>query len=398
MRAKLSDRRWWLAVGFAVLFMLILFISPKSAKTAGSTFNKAPDGYGAWYAFMAQQAIPIERWQRPLEELFETDKKGKAGVPTTLLQVQPQLTSEFLTLETENWLKQGNTLVQLGTTAPVTGATFMTRLESPQGQVKVETTRRLLPKPQQKDDRTKLIIDNGLASAVELAVAPSAAQPERLLGDRFGAVVWQRSVGKGKVIYATTPHLGANAYQDEPGNYAFLAQLVRQTGNVIKVDEYLHGYKDAKTVASEVAKSWVDYLAKTPLLPIGLQALMMLLVVIWAQNRRFGPPQTIAPPKIDNSEAYIQALAGVLQKAGSSEFILETVGKTEQLFLQRELGLGAIPLTLEDLSQAWVASGRSATELEQILRTAARQRRLNEVELATWLQMVQTVRQQAQRS
>jgi hypothetical protein len=51
-----------------------------------------------------------------------------------------------------------------------------------------------------------------------------------LLGDRFGAIVWEKSIGKGQVILPLHPYLAANAYQDFQGNYEFLAQLVTQSG------------------------------------------------------------------------------------------------------------------------------------------------------------------------
>ncbi len=381
MKGKLAQRRWWFGgILLATLVMLTLLIAPSGKNTAGSTFGKSPDGYGAWYAFMEKQGVAIERWQKPATELFTAQAPPK---PITLLQIYSEQPRSTYNLETEKWLKQGNTLVILGIHAPVTPAAFSSRKDSPQGAVKIETSRRYQPDQRQKPLRRQAqpLLDD---------------KAEVLLGDRYGGIVWQQAIGKGKVIAAATPYLAANAYQDEPGNFAFLAQLVKQTGGPIKVDEYLHGYKDAQAVAREVAGSWIDYLAKTPLLPIGVQGLILLLVLIWAKNRRLGPPLPITPPTLDNSQAYIEALAAVLQKAGSSEFILETIGKAEQLQLQRELGLGAVPLTAEELINAWIASGRSPNDLQPTLRTQARKRRLNDTELTTWLQTLQTLRQQTQ--
>jgi Domain of unknown function (DUF4350) len=370
MKSKMAQRRWWFGgILLATLVLLTLLIAPSGKNTDGSTFGKSPDGYGAWYDWMAQQGVVIERWQKPAKDFFSATPQ-LSPQPVTFLQIYQDLSNATAySLAAENWVKQGNTLVLLGVRVPVTPAVFSSRKDSPQGAVKIETSRRW----------------SGAQANEAVAV---------LLGDRFGGVVWQRSLGKGKVIAAATPYLAANAYQDEPGNFAFLAQLVKQAGGSIKVDEYLHGYKDAQAIAREVAGSWVDYLAKTPLLPIGVQSLILLIGLIWAKNRRLGPPLALTSPTIDNSEAYIQALAGVLQKAGSSEFILETVGKAEQLQLQRKLGLGAVPLTPEELINAWVATGRSAADLQPALRTQTRKRRLSDAELATWLQTLQTIRQQ----
>jgi Domain of unknown function (DUF4350) len=393
MSRKTANRRWWFGgILLATLILLTVLVAPGGRNTVGSTFGRGPDGYGAWYAFMEKQGVSIARWQKPAKELFTVAQNQK---PMTVLQIynQPVPESAYSAIA-EKWLQQGNTLIMLGVKAPVTPAAFSSRQDSPQGAVKIDTSRRY------RNQQNRNPPESGTGSGTIPNIDAIANDPkvEVLLGDQFGGVVWQRSIGKGTLIAATTPFLAANAYQDEPGNYAFLAQLVKQAGGPIKVDEYLHGYKDAQAVAKEVAASWEDYLAKTPLLPIAVQTLIILLLVIWAKNRRLGPPLTIAPPTLDNSTAYIQALASVLQKAGSSEFILETVGKAEQLQIQRELGLGAVPLSAEELINGWIATGRSADDLQQAIRTQARKRRLSDAELATWLQTLQTVRQQTQRS
>ncbi len=191
-----------------------------------------------------------------------------------------------------------------------TEAEFSTLQDSPVGNIKIETSRRY--------------------TGTELSLE---------LSDNFGAIVWTKQIGKGKAIFATTPYLAANAYQDYPNNFKYLAQLVEKNPQIF-VDEYSHGYRDKSTTETGSDRNWLEYLAKTPLKPLLIQAGVLLLVLIWAQNRRFGAPESLETPPIDNNIAYIQALAGVLEKAQSSEFILNIVGKEEQLQLQKALGLG----------------------------------------------------------
>jgi hypothetical protein len=75
-----------------------------------------------------------------------------------------------------------------------------------------------------------------------------------------------------------------------------------------------------------------------------------------------------------------------LQKANSSEFILDVVGKEEQLQLQKALFLGRQQLNHQALIDAWVRqTGRPATELEQLLQMQSRNHRMSETDLLTWL-------------
>ncbi|HEY9743329.1 MAG TPA: DUF4350 domain-containing protein, partial [Coleofasciculaceae cyanobacterium] len=242
---NLSKRRLWLfgAIAIGAIILLTLLAAPTNNRlNSGSTYNRAPEGYGAWYAFMAERGTPVQRWRKPFQDLANNKE---AEPPITLLRVNSALTKKTLSNMEQDWVKSGNTLVILGVHQPVTEAAFSTTHNSSTGSVKIDTQRRA------KDEK------------------------ESLLGDRFGAIVWQKSLGEGQVIFATTPYLAANAYQDFQGNYEFLAQLVTQSGvpgqqqavdnrltanrpsdnsqNPMWVDEYIHGYRDLEVIKREHA-------------------------------------------------------------------------------------------------------------------------------------------------
>lgn len=361
---RVSKRRLGVlsAIAIAVLILITLVAAPANNKLhSGSTYTRAPDGYGAWYTFMAERGTPIQRWQKPLSEFGDRQN-------VTLLRVHSRLVPNQLDTPETDWVKQGNTLVIVGVHQPVTEAAFGTLQDSPVGKVKIDTRRR----------------------------HQSSNAP--VLGDDFGAIIWQQKRGKGQVIFVVTPYLAANAYQDFPANYELLAKLVTQetiddklinssaNANQLWVDEYIHGYKDKEAIEREVGENVISYLIQTPLFPLLIQGLVILLVAIWAANRRFGQPVTLSAPVVDNSEAYIRALAAVLLKAGSHSFIVDRVGKAEQRQLQKDLGLGETPLNPQSLVSAWARqTGRPAKELEQLLQISSRKRRLSESDLLNWL-------------
>ena len=374
----MTKKRWlWIsAIALFAIILLTLFTAPNTSKVnSGSTYSRSPDGYGAWYAFMEKQGTPVKRWQKPFSDLsgVATDEtpslinysESKIANSITLLRVYSQLTEDGLNYQEEKWVEKGNTLVILGVKQPVTEARFITFQQSDAGAVKIDTSRRMVKLEQGKQQ----------------------------LGDRFGAIVWQQTLGKGQVIFATTPYLSANAYQEQPGNYQFLAKLVTQSSNQILVDEYIHGYKDPEVITKEDQANLISYLSKTPLFAALLQVIVILLILVWANNKRLGSPIALKVPVVDNSEAYIQALASVLQKAESSEFVLEAVGKQEQLQLQKSLGLGSNLVDHQTLVSAWVQqTGKPATELQQILALQSKKRRINEKQLLQWLENWQIIR------
>ncbi|MER3435752.1 MAG: DUF4350 domain-containing protein [Leptolyngbya sp. ERB_1_1] len=361
---KLDRRLVFGLIAIAVIIALTLFIAPRSNRiTSGSTFSRSPDGYGAWYAYMQRQGTPIERWRKAPNAIDQITETGN-----TMIQVDPS--GIGIANPDEKWIDRGNTWIVLGiSNLAATEAGFSTQHQSDQGLVKIETSRRLI-----SDERVKrLITDKG---------------GKRILGDRFGSIVWEVKQGKGRIIYAVTPFLAANAYQDQPGNFPFLAQLA--TGRKILIDEYSHGYRD-ETAKTERTQTWADYLIRTPLSVVLLQAIVIALVLIWAKNRRFGQAKSIENPCVNDSEAYTQALAGVLYKAGRSEFVVDVVGREEQLQIQRSLGIGGGLVDREALINAWVQqTGRPAAELAQLFPD---KQRLSEQELIKWLAQVREIKQ-----
>ncbi|MEG4518088.1 DUF4350 domain-containing protein [Microcoleus sp. AT9b-C3] len=393
---KLSKRRLWLlgAIAITAIIIITLLFAPANNKVnSGSTYNRAPDGYGAWYAFMSKRGTELQRWQKPFEDFA---KNQDAKPPRTLLRIYSSLIPEVVSEPETKWVEHGNTLVILGVRTPVTPAPFSSLYPASAGEIKIDTGRRY---PSNK---------------------------KQVLDDQFGAIVWKRTLGKGTVYFSSTSHLAANAYQDFPGNYEFLARLVTQLEggeqeiegvqqalavkliqnssnpqsqgtskilNKVWVDEYIHGYKDPEVLEREYEGNLFTYLAKTPLFPVLIQGTIILLVAIFAGWNRFGQPVTISAPQVDNSEAYIQALAGVLQKANSTDFAVEIIGKEELLQLQKAL-LGQGSLESETLTNAWVEqTGRKAAELSELLRSPSPKGRISDSDLLTWLGKWQQIRQ-----
>ena len=383
------------AIAITAIMIITLFFAPANNKVnRGSTYNRAPDGYGAWYAFMSKRGTEVQRWQKPFEDFA---KNQDAKPPSTLLRIYSKLISKVVSASEKKWVEQGNTLVNLGVRAPVTLAPFSSLHPASAGEIKIDTGRRY---PSDK---------------------------KQVLDDQFGAIVWKEPVGKGTVYFASTSHLAANAYQDFPGNYEFLAGLVtqleggepeiegtqqalavkliqnsidpqsQQTSKILNkvwVDEYIHGYKDREVLEREYEGNLFTYLAKTPLFPVLIQGTIILLVAIFAGWNRFGQPVTISAPQVDNSEAYIQALAGVLQKANSTDFAVQIIGKEEQLQLQKALLLGQASLESEALTNAWVEqTGRKAAELSELLPSPSHKRRISDSDLLAWLGKWQQIRQ-----
>jgi hypothetical protein len=361
---NISRRRLWILagiLGWLIILLTLLAAPAHNQPNSGSTYGRSPDGYAGWYAFMKERKIPIQRWQKPFQYLLKKQEKS----PITLLRIYGKPNYSLIGEKEMKWIEKGNILVVLSVRSIVTEAPFSTqhKYQSLSRSIKIDTTRR--------EKTAKQVV----------------------LGDKFGAIVWEEKRGKGRLIYATTPYLAANAYQNNLGNYEFLAKLIESSQpNQVFIDEYIHGYKDAEVKDAEGERNLLDYLIKTPLVPLFIQGLVILFIAIWAKNRRLGKALILTPTTVNNSKAYVGALAAVLQKAESSEFIIEIVGKEEQLQIQKALGLkGDIP-DMQSLIQSWVQqTGQPAIELEKLLRLPSQKHRLSDSALLDWMKSWQDI-------
>ena len=376
-------------VAIAVLFGLMIFLAPAvGQKTSGSTFNRAPEGYLGWYEYMQAQEAPIQHWKRPLHVLLDED----TAAPQTLLRVYPTMIDPrhfAFNWWIEKWLTAGNDIVILGLAGPVTEADFMTRQDSDQGPVVLATRRRHFVVPDSEQP-------------ISEAEQRPLRREQPLLEDDHGAVVWQQQLlgANGTAYFAVTPHLAANAYADEPGNYALLADLVSRSGGTIWVDEHLHGYVEPTAPEEETEplansrNDWMRYLARTPVKIAVAQMMVLVGILLLAQNQRLGNLSRIQEPPVDNSQAYIEALAGVLHKATSTAFLVDMITKAERAVLQRSLGFHQEAVEDADLKKAWTQqTGQTSTVLDPLLVPPRQVTQKSDASLNQWLVKLRQIRQ-----
>lgn len=368
------QRKWFLiAIALIAMVILTLVAAPGNENDSGSTYGKSANGYGAWYQYMSTKEIPIKRWRKPFSQFIKQNQPK-----TTYVQIlsKDNFLQGAISLSElkSDWVSKGNTLVIVGKYEPATAAPFESLIPyRPQtlsdDQIKIETTRRHQPR---KGSKTKT---------------------KAILKDRYGAVVWHEQIGEGKVIYCTTPYLAANAYQDYPDNYQFLAELVNDHPT-IWIDEYIHGYKDKETIAQEQQANILSYLKRTPLYLLFIQTVLSAIIAALAAFRRFGLPIKPQTAIADNSTAYIDALAGVLEKAQSTDFVVEAIAKDEQRKLQQSLGLGKSLVDRENLIAAWKQQQGNESDLNQLLNVSNSGQKISDAQLIAWIQKWRKINQE----
>ncbi|MBW4552157.1 MAG: DUF4350 domain-containing protein [Aphanocapsa sp. GSE-SYN-MK-11-07L] len=368
-RTKGFLRRWglWIGLGVLVFIGLVLLSAPTSKE--GSTYERSPTGYFNWYSSAQKQGVSIKRWQKNYAKL--------AGTGQTLIQIRGDRTdppNADAKTAIDDWVAKGNTLISLEWAGRLTAAPFSSQLASPVGPVLIETIRR----------------------------QPTLAKGDQaLLRDKAGSAVWSSPESQGQQIKVAYPWLAANAYPANSNNYKFLTRLVQQPGGQIWVDEWMHGYRDPLTPQEKAAlpdQDVFDYLSRTPVFPLTIQSFLILLLLVWAGNRRFGQILAVKKPDLANSERYIQSLAGVLNNARHSDFVLQQLGEQLRQQLATKLGVtadraaGTARLDDQQLAVAWAnQSGKSPQEVLNLLGQVDQKRRLSDREVLDWINRAELI-------
>lgn len=374
LKQTFNPRQWvTIVVVLAGLLLFTLVSAPSSPQSIGSTYSKAPEGYGAWYAYMENSGAKIERLRKPIEDTFFNNNDRNTTVVQVLADDNSNHIGQYNTISKA--IEKGNRIVIIGSKKipggriRATQADFNSSPISPDNRaITLQTSKRYLPSEN-----------------------PVLAQPiNPILKDKFGAIVIETKIGRGSILYVVPQFLGANAYQDT-NNFAYLKDLVKN--DRIVVDEYIHGYRDAETAKEEGKADVFEFLAQTPLILAVIQLFILLAVLIYGKSWRFGPVKSLEAPPINNSRAYIQALAGILQKANSTDFVTETLGKAELTQLQRSLGLSRrTQQNPSELIQIWKQqTGKDSQTIERIFLPLRRQQKLSEAELTQWLALLQKI-------
>ncbi|KAI9134121.1 DUF4350 domain-containing protein [Acaryochloris sp. CCMEE 5410] len=364
--SKGPGKRWLWAILVAAALLILLFFSAPNQQD-GSTYSRSNKGYRGWYDFMVEQGYSINRWQKPYSEL--------QGQNQTLIRITPSLEKAREQVPSwdnfDSWVSQGNTVILLTWDGPVTAASFNSDLVSEAGPVRIETAR-----------RQKI-----------------GSKQQSHLKDDYGSVVWSQSFGKGQMIFAAYPWIGANIYGDQPGNYLFLQQLVPES-KTIWMDEWLHGYRDQQNQSAEDARNpenlWL-FFAQTPVAAMAIQGVLLTLIWIWGHNHRFGLPLRLPQASKDNSQQYIQSLAGTLNHANQRELVLTQLSQYLRQSLAQRLGLTSrlesqLP-TDNALAAQWsMISGRNDQELLELLQPSGQQS-ITDQTLLAWVNKADAILQ-----
>jgi len=202
--------------------------------------------------------------------------------------------------------------------------------------------------------------NEGSNNESEPAAAPAPA-PVTHLKDRQGAMLVDFPHGAGRIIVLSDPYIVANGGIQLEDNLKLALNTIAGREGLIAFDEYHHGH-------AATQNDWAAYFAGTPILAIAGQIVLVVLVILWTQARRFGRPLPL--PQVDrrSSLEFVASMAELQQRAKALDLAIENIYSRTRRVLVRYAGVDSHSSRAEIAERVAARSNLNRAHLEAVMR------------------------------
>lgn len=353
-----ASRLWWAVPAVAVVLLAVagmVFGGGPTKVEYGTSYDASAGGFRAAYLVLERLGYPVARSRRP-----------PAGTDVRWVLFPDKLGSKE-TDALDDWVRRGGVLLLADDRPDVAaklGVTVTVRGAAPRG----EPTPGMTPLPPRSVPQGETYtasapdVTHVLAGPAEVS-GPAGVDSWGTVGGR--PLVTVHSRGRGEVWLLRRPDVFTNANLKGEDNAVLLARLADamladRPGGRLAFDEHCHGLRDRPDVA--------ELLFRPPVLGVTLQALALAALVLWHAGVRFGPPRPDPPPHRRSKEEFLNALAGLLARAGDRADAFRTVRDDLRRRLEADLGL---PAGTPPADLAREAARRRGTDADRLTRLLA---------------------------
>ena len=317
MRRKRTADLVLLALTLALVAALAVLRAGESgtAPSVPSTYDAGTNGYAALYDLLAREGTRADRFELPIAQL-------PAGRATLVLAgthaLDAATDSPGAQAALDRWIRAGGTLAVFDDAiAPAVARAF----GMPSSHTIAKQTRARAGCAFAGSLRGALVAGT-FASGYSPVCAARRATVFAAASSAAG-IAYRR--GRGTIVLAATPAVFDNLHLSQAQN-ARVAYALLGGGRVL-FDERIHGFSAGRTF-------W-DVLPLPMRVALGL-AVFAVLAAIAGANLPFAPPYEPEPPDERDSSAYIDSLAGMLERGGAARAALTRIaGRCEPALSSR---------------------------------------------------------------
>lgn len=359
-------------IGLLVLLNAVTYVKDDDAHDMEiapnrSTYHSGPTGTRALHDFLSESGYKVIRWRESTERLL-----GDSGSLVKTFVVVGDMQTPFTEDEANalhKWVAAGGRFVFINRSVSnllvpkSNGWNIVARMgpfpgfEVDPGDAKqmTETVTALHPvqptvmtrnvaevMPSRFASRLTVVAPDNEAPAEDTAfnddyvnVEPySDMSPSPIIhiGDGSGALLVDYVYGQGSIVVLSDPYIVTNGGLRLNDNLQLAINMLVYRDGLIAFDEYHQGRGISRN-------AFASYFAGTPVLALGAQIILLILLVLWTNARRFGRPLPL--PKVDrrSSLEFVASMAELQERSRAFDLAIENIYTRTRRVLARYAGV-----------------------------------------------------------
>lgn len=389
-------------IGLLVLINSLTYVKDEQAHDLEiapnrSTYNSGATGTRALHDFLNESGYKVIRWREATEKLLDN-----SGSSISTFVVVGQTRVPFTEEEAKalrQWIGRGGRLVLIdreisGSLAPRSQGWSIASIrsgfpdvETDPADVKQMTENVTALQPVQPTPLTRSItsiMPSRYASRITIVspaenvaevyipgvVSPTESGGEALtespapiahIADQNGPLLVDYSYGRGRVVVLSDPYIVSNGGIRLNDNLQLAINAVSGGAGVIAFDEYHQGRAITRNALA-------SYFAGTPVLPLAAQFVLLILLILWTNARRFGRPLPLAQVDRRSSLEFVASMAELQERSRAFDLAIENVYTRTRRVLARYAGVDHNSPRAEIAEHVALRSAIDRHKLETLMR------------------------------
>src|SRR6266850_733136 len=159
---------------------------------------------------------------------------------------------------------------------------------------------------------------SGQNSSEPAVVTPISLAPVVHVANAEGALLVDYSYGEGRIVLLSDPYLISNGGIGLKDNLQLAINALTSTDGLIAFDEYHQG-------RGATRNAFASYFSGTPVLAIGAQCVLLVLVILWTRARRFARPLPLVQIDRRSSLEFVASMAELQERSQAFDLAIENI-------------------------------------------------------------------------
>ena len=181
------------------------------------------------------------------------------------------------------------------------------------------------------------------------------------IGDSNGAILVDYQYGAGRIVLLSDPYLVANSGIRLNDNLQLAINTLTARPGLIAFDEYHQGRGISQN-------AFASYFAGTPVLAIAAQIVLLILLILWTNSRRFGRPLPLPHTDRRSSLEFVASMAELQERSRAFDLAIENIYTRTRRVLARYAGVDYNSSRTEIATRIAARSTIDGQKLETLMR------------------------------